>query len=85
MMLNNIGVQSDKLTLKRILSVPCPRCRAKPREKCTLSTGHPSIKTHSDRELAAAKLPQGKNFGQSGLRMLKAFTSRSLRVLFQHK
>ena len=84
-MLNNIGVQPEKLTLKRILSVPCPRCRAKRKEKCTLSTGHPSIKTHADRELAAAKAPPPQNFGQSGLRMLKEITNRGLRVLFQHK
>jgi hypothetical protein len=84
-MLNNTSVQPEKLTLKRILSVPCPRCRAKAKEKCTLSTGHPSIKTHADRELAAAKLPPPQNFGQSGLRVLKEITSRGLRVLFQNR
>ena len=84
-MLNNTGVQPEKLTLKRILSVSCPRCRAKAKEKCTLSTGHPSLKTHADRELAAAKVPPPQNFGQSGLRMLKAITNRGLRILFQNR
>jgi hypothetical protein len=84
-MVNNIGVKREKLTLGQILSVRCPRCGAKPKEKCTLSTGHPSIKTHVDRELAAAKVRRPENSGQSALRILKAMTSRGLRVLFQHK
>jgi len=84
-MLNNIVVKPQKLTLGRILSVRCPRCGAKPKEKCTLSTGHPSIKTHLDREVAAAKVSRPENSGQSALRMLKVITSRGLRVLFQHK
>lgn len=83
--MNNSGVKPEKLTLKRILSVPCPRCRAKPKERCTLTTGHPSIKTHADRELAAAKLSPRQNLGQAGLQVLKAITSRGLRVLFQHR
>ena len=82
---DNSSVQPEKLSLKRILSVPCPRCRAKPTEKCTLTTGQPSIKTHVDRELAAAKAAPPQTFGQSGLRMLKEITSRGLRVLFQHR
>jgi hypothetical protein len=84
-MLNNIGVKPGKLTLGHILSVRCPRCGAKPKEKCTLSTGHPSTKTHLDRELAAAKVPRPENSGQVVLRILKAVTSRGFRTLFQHK
>jgi len=84
-MLNNIGVRPQKLMLGHILSVRCPRCGAKPKEKCTLSTGHPSLKTHIDREVAAAKVSPPENSGWSALRTLKAFTTRSLRVLFQHK
>jgi hypothetical protein len=84
-MLNNIRVKPEKLTLGHILSVRCPRCGAKAREKCTLSTGHPSTKTHLDREAAAAKVAAPENPGQAALRILKAVTSRGLRVLFQHK
>jgi len=84
-MLNNIGVEPEKLTLKRILSVRCPVCRANPKERCTLTTGHPSIKTHLDRGLAAARAPLPENFGLAALRILKATTSRGLRILFQHK
>ena len=84
-MLNNIVVKPQKLGLGQILSVRCPRCGAKPKEKCTLSTGHPSTKTHLDREVAAAKVSRPESSGLSALRMLKAATSRGLRVLFQHK
>jgi hypothetical protein len=84
-MFNNIVVKSEKLTLRHILSVRCPRCGAKPNEKCALSTGHPSAKTHLDRELAAAKVSRPPNPAQAAVRILKAFTSGGLRVLFQHK
>jgi len=60
-------------------------CGAKPKQKCTLSTGHPSIKTHLDRGFAAAKVSRPENSGQAALRTLKAVTSHGLRVLFQHK
>ena len=65
--------------------MPCPVCRAKPKEKCTLTTGHPSDKTHLDRGLAAAKAPRPEMIGQASLRSLVAITSRGLRVLFHHK
>ncbi len=65
--------------------MPCPVCRAKPKEKCTLTTGHPSNKTHLDRGLAAAKAPRPESSGHVALRILRAMTSRGLRVLFQHK
>ena len=84
-MLNNIAVKPEKLTLGHILSVRCPMCGAMPKQKCTLSTGHPSIKTHLNRELAAAKVARPENSGQAALRILKAVTSRGLRVIFQHK
>ena len=84
-MLNNTGVKSGKLTLGKILSVRCPMCGAKPKEKCKLSTGHPSLKTHLDRELFAAKSSGPENSSQAALRVLKTAMSRGLRVLFQHK
>jgi hypothetical protein len=84
-MLNNIVVKPEKLTLHHILSVRCPMCGAKPKEKCTLSTRHPSNKTHLNRELAAAKVSRPENSGLAAWRILKVITSRGLRVLFQHK
>jgi hypothetical protein len=56
-----------------------------PKQKCTLSTGHPSTKTHLDRELLAAKIARPENAGQAALRILKAMTDRGFRILFQHK
>lgn len=84
-MSNTIELNSDALTLRHILSVRCPICRAKPKEQCTLTTGHPSAKTHSARQLAAAKVPCPENSGLAALRTLKSATGRGLRVLFQHK
>ena len=65
--------------------MPCPVCRAKPKEKCTLMTGHPSNKTHLARGLAAVKALPPENSGNAALRFLWTATSRGLRVLFQHK
>lgn len=83
-MLNNVGVKAGKLTLGQILSVRCPMCGAKPKAKCTLSTGHPSAKTHLDREIAAAKFARPETSGQAILRIMKSFSTRC-RLLFQHK
>jgi hypothetical protein len=80
-----VNVKTEQLTLRHILSVRCPMCRAKPKEQCTLSTGHPSVKTHLARTLAAAKVPAPEGLIQRALRILKQGTSRGLRVLFQHK
>jgi hypothetical protein len=78
-------VKTEQLTLRHILSVRCPMCRANPKEQCTLSTGHPSVKTHQARTLAAAKVPAPEGLVQRALRIMKQGTSRGLRVLFQHK
>jgi hypothetical protein len=83
-MRNTMDVKPAKLTLGQILSVRCPMCGAKPKQRCTLSTGHPSKKTHLDRELSALKLARPESSAQAALRVLKAFTS-SLRIRFQHK
>ena len=82
--LNNVGVKRGKLTLGQILSVRCPMCGAKPKAKCTLSTGHPSAKTHLDREIAAAKSAPPESSSQAILRIMKSFSARC-RLLFQHK
>lgn len=84
-MLNTTGVKAEKLTLKQILSVRCPMCGAKPKERCKASTGHPSAKTHLDRDLAAARHARPETSAQAILRVLKAMTSRGLRLLSQNK
>jgi hypothetical protein len=84
-MSNTVVVKPGKLTLKQILSVQCPMCGAKPKDRCTASTGHPSAKTHLDRELAAAKYARPESSGDAALRILKALTSRGLSILTQHK
>jgi len=83
-MANNRKVKPE-LTLRQILSVRCPMCRALPKEKCTLTTGHPCVKTHRARALAAAKAPRAENSGQAALRNLRAFANRSFRDLFHKK
>jgi hypothetical protein len=80
-MLNNSEVQPETLTQRQILAVRCPMCRALPKERCTLSTGHPSAKTHIARSVAAAKASPPENSVQAILRILKNGVSR----LFQHK
>ena len=82
---NNTYVETEKLSLRHILSVRCPMCRAKPGEQCTLTTGHPVAKTHLARGLAAAKVPPPVNLVQRALRAVKQVTNRGLRALFQHK
>jgi|HubBroStandDraft_3_1064219.scaffolds.fasta_scaffold67475_2 hypothetical protein len=84
-LLNNTGMEPGKLTQRHILSVRCPMCRAKPKERCTLTTGHPSAKTHLARGLAAAKVPAPPNAGRAALNILMSLTGRGFRALFQHK
>lgn len=84
-MLNTVGVKTGQLTLKQILSVRCPVCRANPKEQCTLSTGHPSIKTHAKRAVAAAKISRPESSGQAALRSLRALAASGFRVLFHPK
>ena len=78
-------VKPEKRSLGQILSVRCPMCGAKPKERCKLSTGHPSEKTHFDRELAAAKVSRPEGFSLTVLRSLKAWMGRGFRVLFSQK
>jgi hypothetical protein len=80
---NNTVVEPAKLTLRQVLSVRCPMCGAKPKEKCILSTGHPCKKTHHDRRLSAAKMSCPESFAQAALRILKKATS-GLGVLFHN-
>jgi hypothetical protein len=82
-MLNTVGVKIGELPLKRILSVRCPVCRAKPKEQCTLTTGHPSIKTHADRAVAASKAPRPKSSVPAALRSLRTFAASGFRAVFR--
>jgi hypothetical protein len=84
-MLNNGDVEIEKLTLRHILSVRCPMCRAKPKEQCTLTTGHPSAKTHLARAQAAAKVSAPESSSHAAIRAVKDAGMRGLRLLFQHK
>jgi len=71
--LDTVEVGTPQLTLKRILSVRCPVCRAKPKEQCTFTTGHPSVKTHTKRAVAATNAPPAESSGQAALRSLREF------------
>jgi hypothetical protein len=84
-MLNTVEVKTVQLTLTRILSVRCPVCMAKPKEQCTFTTGHPSVKTHIKRAVAAGKASRSENPGQAALRSLRGFATRGFRALFRPK
>jgi len=83
--LNTVEANTTQLTLKRILSVSCPVCRAKPKEQCTFSTGHPSVKTHIKRTVAAIKASRSESSGQAALRSLQGFVTSGFRALFRPK
>src|SRR5207302_3058486 len=46
-------VKSKELTLKQILSVPCPTCGAASEEACELHTGALRTEPHRDRKISA--------------------------------
>jgi len=83
--LSTVEMKTGQLTLKRILSVRCPVCRAKPKEQCTFTTGHPSVKTHIKRAVAASKASPAESSGQAALRSLQGFATRGFRALFHPK
>jgi len=78
-------VVPEKLTPRQVLAVRCPVCLAKPREKCTLSTGKPCLKTHLERRLFAAKMSRSENLGQATVRVVREATSRTFDLLFHHR
>jgi hypothetical protein len=47
-------VKAKELTLKQIVSVPCPTCGAEIAEPCELHTGAQRSEPHRDRKLSAA-------------------------------
>jgi hypothetical protein len=53
--LHYIAVKTKELTLKQILSVPCPTCGAAAEEACELQTGTLRTEPHRDRKLSAAE------------------------------
>jgi len=48
-------MKTKELTLKQILSVPCPTCGAATEEACELHTGARRTEPHRDRKLSAAE------------------------------
>jgi hypothetical protein len=48
-------VKTKELTLKQILSVPCPTCGAAIEEACELHTGALRTEPHRNRKLSAAE------------------------------
>jgi hypothetical protein len=53
--LHYMVVKTKELTLKQILSVPCPTCGAATQEACELHTGALRTEPHRDRKLSAAE------------------------------
>ena len=53
-------VKSKELTLKQMLSVPCPTCGAAIGEGCELHTGALRTEPHRDRKLSAAEAVETK-------------------------
>jgi hypothetical protein len=59
-MLHDVMVKIKALTLKQILSVPCPTCGATTEEACELHTGAQRTEPHRDRKLSAADAVETK-------------------------
>jgi len=55
-----VAVKTKDLTLKQILSVPCPTCGATHEEACELHTGALRTEPHRDRKLSAAEAVETK-------------------------
>ena len=53
--LHHVVMKTKELTLKQILSVPCPTCGAATEEACELHTGARRTEPHRDRKLSAAE------------------------------
>ena len=53
-------VKAKELTLKQILSVPCPVCGATVGERCALHSGALRTEAHRDRKLNAADAVETK-------------------------
>jgi hypothetical protein len=58
-------MKTKELTLKQILSVPCPTCGAATKEACELHTGAQRTEPHRDRKLSAAEAVDGQK-GERG-------------------
>jgi hypothetical protein len=52
---NYVAVKTKDLTVKQILSVPCPTCGAATEKACELHTGARRTEPHRDRKLSAAE------------------------------
>jgi hypothetical protein len=58
--LHYVVVKTKELTVKQILSVPCPTCGAATEEACELQTGALRTEPHRDRKLSAAEAVETK-------------------------
>jgi hypothetical protein len=58
--LHYVVVKTKELSLKQILSVPCPTCGATTEEACELHTGALRTEPHRDRKLSAAEAVETK-------------------------
>jgi len=54
-------VKTKELTLKQMLSVPCPICHAATKKSCQVQTGARRTEPHRDRKLSAAEAMETKN------------------------
>jgi hypothetical protein len=59
--LHYVVVKTKELTLKQILSVPCPTCGAATEEACELHTGALRNEPHRDRKLSAVEAVETKS------------------------
>ena len=59
--LHHVVVKTKELTLKQILSVPCPTCGAAIEEACELHTGALRNEPHRDRKLSAVEAVETKS------------------------
>jgi len=58
--LHYVPVKAKELTLKQILSVPCPTCSAATEKPCELQTGAMRTEPHRNRKLSAAEAVERK-------------------------
>jgi hypothetical protein len=59
--LHYVVVKTKELTIKQILSVPCPTCGAATEKACELHTGALRNEPHRDRKLCAAEAAETKS------------------------
>lgn len=56
----SVVVKAKELTLKQMVSVPCPTCGAGITEPCELNSGARRTEPHRDRKLSAAEAVEAR-------------------------